>query len=36
MLECVIGLSKELIYSFKYNTMKIKYGDNIDLCYQDV
>lgn len=31
----ILDLSKWLMYDFHYNVMQKKYGDNINLCYQD-
>lgn len=31
----ILELSKELMYDFHYNIMKLKYGDKIKLCYMD-
>ena len=31
----ILEISKPLIYEFWYDYMKLKYGDNVKLCYMD-
>ena len=31
----ILGISKLLMYEFWYDYMKLKYGDNVKLCYMD-
>ena len=31
----ILEISKTLMYKFWYDYMKLKYGDNVKLCYMD-
>jgi len=32
---CVLDLSKLCMYQFYYDTLKVRYGDKVQLCYTD-
>jgi hypothetical protein len=32
---CVLDLSKLCMYQFYYDTLKVRYGDKVELCYTD-